>query len=107
MRDLSKPDSEKPVYEGADDDEDNADVADDDEVVDDFDRKSSFCVWSRDWVRSDNKVLSTLALSSDQNDETCQPSGHCVKLANMAEWCSSKYFSRKILSEKIEKFPQL
>ena len=44
MRDLSKPDSEKPVYEGADDDEDNADVADDDEVVDDFDRKSSFCV---------------------------------------------------------------
>ena len=48
MRDLSKPDSERPVYEGADDDddddEDNADVADDNEVVDDFDRKSSFCV---------------------------------------------------------------
>ena len=41
--------------------DDNADVAaadDDDEAVDQFDKKSSFCVWSRDWV-SDSKVLST------------------------------------------------
>ena len=39
----------KPVDDKADDD---------DEAVDQFDKKSSFCVWSRDWV-SDSKVLST------------------------------------------------